>query len=151
MDYHPVHDTIAAKLEQLEALCRQRGVPLTIQRRTILEEVAGRDNHPTADMVFEAVQQRLPNVSRTTVYRTLETFVELGLIRRVHQTGTPARFDGRTCRHHHLLCHQCGRMIDLEAAEFDPLPLPKRPHGFRIDDYMIQVVGVCADCQKKAK
>ena len=67
------------KMTALEVACRHRGVPLTVQRRLILQALAGRHDHPTADQILQQVRKRLPEVSRTTVYRVPETFVDLGL------------------------------------------------------------------------
>ena len=86
-----------------ERLCRDKGSALTVQRRVILESLAGREDHPTADQVFEAVE-RLPGLSRTTVYRVLETLVELGVIHKANHLGSAARYDPNTERHHHLTC-----------------------------------------------
>ena len=140
------------KLREFEALCRSKGLPLTVQRRAILEAVLESDDHPTADRVFEVVEERIPGVSRTTVYRVLDTLVELGMIRRVQNTGSAIRFDGKTHRHHHLICCQCGRMADLETPELNELPLPKgKPQGFQIDDYTVQFIGTCPECQESQK
>lgn len=140
------------EFRQFEALCRSKGLPLTVQRRAIFEVVLERDDHPTADQVFEVVQERIPGVSRTTVYRVLDTLVGLGVIRRVQSTGNAIRFDGKTCRHDHLVCRQCGRIADLETAELNELPLPKgKPQGFQIDDYTVQFTGTCADCRNANK
>ena len=137
------------RLRGFEELCRRRGVPLTVQRRTILEAVLESDAHPTADAVYQVVRERIPAVSRTTVYRVLDTLVELGVIRQVQQTGSAARFDGNTRRHHHLICARCGRMADLESPELDQVTLPKgNPKGFRVHDYTVQLVGICAECRK---
>ncbi len=143
---------IEARLRKLESLCRERGQPLTVQRRTILEAVLERDDHPTADQIYDAVKERIPGVSRTTVYRVLETLVELGLIRRLHHPAAFARFDGKIHRHHHLVCRSCHQVIDIEAKRFDELKLPPgRRHGFQIEDVSVHFVGVCAECRRKAK
>ena len=103
-------EEIAARLQEFEEICRQKGLPVTTQRRVILEAVLQRDDHPTADQIYEAVQDRIPQLSRTTVYRTLDTLLELGVIRRVHLTGATGRFDGKIRRHHHLVCMQCNKI-----------------------------------------
>ncbi len=54
----------------------EAGVPFTVQRRAVWESLARRKDHPTADDVFESVEERMPGVSRTTVYRSLETLVQ---------------------------------------------------------------------------
>lgn len=70
-------DEIAARLEEFEEICRQKGLPVTMQRRVILEAILQRGDHSTADQIYEAVQDRIPQLSRTTVYRTMETLLEL--------------------------------------------------------------------------
>ncbi|MDY0165958.1 MAG: Fur family transcriptional regulator [Thermoguttaceae bacterium] len=139
---------MVVRLQALEERCRQRGVPVTVQRRAILEAVLRRKDHPSADDIFEAVHARLPQVSRTTIYRVLDTFVDMGLIRRLRQTGA-ARFDRNIDRHHHLICTRCGKVMDLEDPALDQLPMPKHKlHGFEIDDYSVQFSGTCPDCQR---
>lgn len=135
------------KIAALEAACRAQGVPLTVQRRAILEVLAGRTDHPTADQVYAAVRRRMPDVSRTTVYRVLDTLVRLGLAVKTPHPGAAVRFDPRTERHHHLVCTRCDRVIDLHAPELNALRLPDtRGLGFEIDDFSLHFRGVCADC-----
>lgn len=125
---------------------------MTLQRRVILEAVLQRDDHPTADQIYEAVQDRIPQLSRTTVYRTLDTLLELGVIRRVHLAGATGRFDGKIRRHHHLVCMHCGKIIDIDDESLDQLPVPKRKlQGFEVDDFSVQFSGTCSDCRKKRK
>ena len=114
------HEEIAARLQEFEEICRQKGLPVTMQRRVILEAVLQRDDHPTADQIYEAVQERIPQLSRTTVYRVLDTLLEMGVIRRVHLTGGTSRFDGMIRRHHHLVCTRCGKIIDIDDEQPRP-------------------------------
>ena len=138
-------------IRRFEELCRRHGVPVTVQRRVILETVLARRDHPTADEVWEAVRGRVPEISRTTVYRTLDTLVGLGVIGRAHHPGSAARYDAKIHRHHHLVCTACRRMIDYEAPELNELPLPDpKPHGFEVIDYSIQFTGLCADCRSQS-
>ncbi len=118
----------------------------------ILEAVLRRDDHPTADQIYEAVQDSIPQLSRTTVYRTMETLLELGVIRRVHLTGSTGRFDGKIRRHHHLVCRQCNKIIDIEDECLDQVPVPKQKlKGFEVDDFSVQFSGTCAACREKMK
>ncbi len=135
-------------LERFEALCRQQGVPLTVQRRVILESLAGREDHPTADDIFHAVQARIPGVSRTTVYRVLDTLVRAGVASKVAHPGASIRFDAKVHRHHHLVCRACGKVRDLEDAALNAVRLPRtHRYGFEISDYSIHFTGVCAGCR----
>jgi Fur family transcriptional regulator, peroxide stress response regulator len=138
-------------LVRFERLCREQGLPVTVQRRAVLEAVVGRDDHPTADQVFEEVQGRIPGVSRTTVYRVLDMLVRFGIITKACHQGAMARFDGNTDRHHHLVCLRCERVIDLEDERLDALPLPDTGHlGFEITDFHVQLHGICKACREKA-
>jgi Fur family transcriptional regulator, peroxide stress response regulator len=139
-------------LRRLEEICREKGLPVTSQRRTVLEVLLRRSDHPTADQVYEAVQAGLPQISRRTVYRVLDTLVEFDLIRRVHHPGAVARFDGMIHRHHHLVCTRCHKILDLESSALDDMPLPAgKPQGFVIHDFSVQFMGVCPDCRKSKK
>jgi Fur family peroxide stress response transcriptional regulator len=136
-------------LATLETACRAEGLPVTVQRRAIFELLSGRTDHPTADQVWEAARTRLPGVSRTTVYRVLDTFVRLGLVAKTPHLGSAVRFDPRTERHHHLVCTVCGRVLDVESKRLDALPLPDAAAlGFEIDDFSVHMRGVCAACRR---
>jgi len=138
------------RLEAFEQECRRRGLPLTVQRRTIFEELLTRRDHPSADQVYESVRSRLPNLSRTTVYRVLETLVELGAARKVSHPDAVARFDPVTEQHHHLVCETCGRLVDLEDSAVPGVALPQTgTAGFRITGYSINFNGVCATCRRR--
>jgi Fur family peroxide stress response transcriptional regulator len=139
------------KMRHFEKLCREQGVPLTVQRRTILESLALREDHPTADQVFEDVARRLPGLSRTTVYRVLETLVEMGVIHRASHLGSAARYDPNTERHHHLTCLSCHKVMDVEDETVQRVQLPKSHKGFEIMDYSVNFKGYCPDCLKKGK
>ncbi|HJT23769.1 MAG TPA: Fur family transcriptional regulator [bacterium] len=140
------------KMMHFEKLCRERGVPLTVQRRAILESLAPREDHPTADQVFEDVAHRLPGLSRTTVYRVLETLVEMGVIHKANHLGSAARYDPNTERHHHLTCLSCHKVMDVEDGMVQRVQLPKaQSKGFEIRDYSVHFKGYCPECLKKGK
>lgn len=142
---------IKNRLRAFESLCRERGLPVTVQRREILEIVLRRDDHPTADQVYVALAARLPGLSRMTVYRVLGVLVEMGVVRRLHHPGTVARFDAKMERHHHLVCMQCEKVIDIYDARCDRVPLPNIPnHEFEIADFSVHFSGVCSECRGNA-
>lgn len=139
------------RLELFERLCRQRGLALTIQRRAILEAALDDRGHPTADDLFEGVQRRIPGVSRTTVYRVLDTLVRNGLIAKVCHPGTAVRFDANTQQHHHLVCLDCNRIVDLDNDRLNALRLPAVDfQGFDVREFHIHFRGLCPQCRKKA-
>jgi Fur family peroxide stress response transcriptional regulator len=135
------------RLASFERECRSRGLALTVQRRTVFEELTGRKDHPTADQVYEAVHRRLPGLSRTTVYRVLETLVDTGFARKVHHPDAVVRFDPTMGRHHHLVCEGCGRLVDLDDSQVPQVPLPdSTATGFEVRDYTVSFSGRCSSC-----
>jgi Fur family peroxide stress response transcriptional regulator len=137
------------KLELLESLCRKRSMPVTVQRRAILSALVDRDDHPTIDQVFEDAKARIPGVSRTTVYRVLETLVELGVAKRTKHFQSAARFDGNTDHHHHLVCIRCNKVVDFDGPEINGVSLPDaRRTGFEVTDFSVYFEGLCSDCKR---
>ena len=113
-----------------------------------METLAGRGDHPTADQIYEAVGERLPGVSLTTVYRVLDAFVALGVARKVDNPEAKARFDANTNRHHHVRCSQCGTVADVHDEKLNALQFPAQPaSGFELVDYSINFIGTCATCR----
>jgi Fur family peroxide stress response transcriptional regulator len=137
------------KLRRLEEFCAGGGLSLTVQRRLILEALADRTDHPSVEKIYDALKGDHPELSRATVYRTLELLAEVGMIRKVCHPGSSVRYDPNTDRHHHLVCMECSRMVDFEDPDLDRIPLPETGRqGFRISDYTIQFRGICGECRK---
>ena len=137
-------------IQQFEAACRAQGLPITVQRRRIFEALLGRTDHPTREQVYAAVKETLPGVSRTTVYRVLETLVGLGVLAKACSPSAATRVAPRTERHPHLVCQRCDRLFDVEDAAVDHRIRPPdvRREGFAIEDYSIYFTGLCAACQQ---
>lgn len=138
---------IDAKLEELEAYCRRHGLPLTVQGRAVLHALAARDDHPTADHVFEEVQRQHPTLARTTVYRILDRLVAAGIAIRICHPGSAARYDARTDRHHHFVCMQCQSVFDVPATDETPNAVwGSLDPTFRVVDFSIYFRGLCPEC-----
>lgn len=137
-------------LEEAGRLLLEHGFRLTVQRRLVLEALFGRADHPSAETVFEEIRAAHPEVSRATVYRTLEKLADLGLLEKVCHTGPTTRYDPRTERHHHLVCTRCDEVLDWDGPGLDAIPLPARaPGGFEIRDYSIHFRGLCGTCRRR--
>lgn len=137
------------KLAELEARCQVLGLPLTIQRRAILEALASLHGHPTADEVLASLPSHLEGVSRATVYRTLEAFVSNAIVVRVCHPGSAVRYDVRVDQHHHLVCDACGKITDFDEPALDALPLPSVTRlGFRVQGFSVHVRGLCRSCAR---
>jgi Fur family peroxide stress response transcriptional regulator len=144
------NERVSATLAELERTCREHALPLTAQRRAVLAALCLRSDHPTVDEVWEDVRVEMPEISRTTVYRILETFSQFRIIRKVCHPGAVARYERKMRRHHHLVCIQCGSVEDLDAPALDHLRLPGPETGFQVEDYSIHFRGLCKKCAAEA-
>jgi Fur family peroxide stress response transcriptional regulator len=140
------------RVEHFFAAHRRAGLPVTTQRRAVFEAILTRQDHPTAEQLYRVVRGQLPQISRMTVHRILGTFVSLGLVAKACHPGSTARFDPRLHQHHHLVCLDCGRIIDVEDPRLNQLPWPKvNPREFQIEDYHVHFRGRCACCGRKPR
>ncbi len=131
---------------------RESGLPVTTQRCAVFDAILDRTDHPTAEQLYRAVRGKLPQISRMTVHRILGTFVSLGLVAKTCHLGSAARFDPKLHQHHHLVCLDCGRIIDVEDPRLNHIPWPKvNPGEFQIVDYHVHFRGRCARCQQNIR
>ena len=138
---------IERRLERFKAAAKAAGVKLTHQRLEIFREVAGSVEHPDAEAVFRGVRERMPTVSLDTVYRTLWTLNDLGLITTLGPRRESVRFDANLDRHHHYVCVRCGLALDFESAEFDALRVPKMVKEFgSVVATHVEGRGICGKC-----
>ncbi|MER7706332.1 Fur family transcriptional regulator [Kitasatospora sp. NPDC097605] len=127
---------------------RGRGWRLTSQRRVVAEVLDGEHVHLTADEVHARAVERLPEISRATVYNTLGELVGLGEVLEVATDGRAKRYDPNAHHaHQHLVCYGCGAIRDVHP-EGDPLaalPAAER-FGFTLSGAEITYRGLCPDC-----
>ena len=127
----------------------EAGIKLTPQRIEIFRAVYGTDSHPSAETVYEELKRTMPSISIDTVYRTLATLENLGIIKRVSGLDRHARFDANIDLHHHFICTKCNRISDFYWPDFDRSTLPEVVEGQgRVLSKHIEVRGVCAECLK---
>ena len=132
--------------------CRQVGLPLTAQRRAVYEILAHTTSHPSADTVYTMAREKLPHISRTSVFRILDTFSVKGLIKKIETPESAARYDGNIAWHCHTFCDDCGAIGDWHDAPFDRSRCPDQTQdGFVIFDCSCAVRGLCSECAKKRK
>lgn len=138
---------LEARVERFRDACREAGVKLTQQRLEIFREVAASTSHPDAEAVFKAVRQRLPTVSLDTVYRTLWTLTDVGLLGTLGPRRDRARFDANLAPHHHFVCVQCGSARDFESKDLDGVCVPTGLEQFgKVLGMHVEVRGVCSSC-----
>jgi len=133
-------------LKRTERL-RRAGLRATGSRLAILTALEEDRRHPTAEMIHETLQTTFPSLSLSTVYATLETFVRLGLLRRVSPQGGRLRVDGTTDDHDHAVCRTCGAVFDVDRGHLPRPATPDRlPEGLTVLNVHIEYEVVCPDC-----
>lgn len=118
---------------------------VTPQRMAVLEALNTLRNHPTADNIKEFVIDNHPNIAVGTIYKTLETFVEKGLVKKVKTENGIMRYDAILENHHHLYCEKTEQIEDYFDDELNTLlenffKKKKTPH-FKISEIRLQLKG----------
>ena len=131
---------------------QKAGLRRTTQRDLILEIFLRTEEHLSSEDLYWLVQKQDPSVGHTTVYRTLKLLTEAGLAREV-------RFgDGKTYyehhynheHHDHLICTECGKIIEFFSAEIEELQdKMAEKYGFRLTNHSLRMWGICEDCQAR--
>ncbi len=136
----------------IEAL-RQRGYRVTPQREMIIETIAHSGQHMTAEEVSEVVRTRAKSVNVATVYRTLDFLVKEGMASRLDLGGGKVVYaTAKHGPHLHLVCRQCGAVMEGELDELAPLCQQMQQHmqqryGFLFDLNHLSLSGLCAGCR----
>jgi Fur family peroxide stress response transcriptional regulator len=129
---------------------KNMSLKLTPQRLAILEYLEGNKNHPSASDIYDAVSKQFPTMSFATVYNTLKALKMHENIQELTIDPEKKRFDPNMTRHHHLICVNCSKIIDIET-EFDIVLSNAQKHGFEITGNHIDFYGVCTDCLNTKK
>ena len=122
---------------------------LTPQREAVLHVIRERDDHPTANEIFEAARLRLPSISYATVYNSLRYLKEAGLVLEIKFGDSSSRYDRETDRHDHAICNCCGKLVDFDLPETAKLMhAAARKSSFKPDTVHLTLRGLCPDCRK---
>jgi Fur family ferric uptake transcriptional regulator len=136
----------------LEALLRSYGLRPTRQRLAVLGALASERDDATAQEIHAALLTGDDRVGLATVYRTLSALSERGVVDTLRHH--PGEVCYRLCgggHHHHLVCEECHRVVELDDCDLDSwLAARAARHGFTISAHTVEASGVCADCRTLA-
>ena len=121
----------------------------SMQRERIYEMVQSTDQHPTAQMVYDALHQEMPKLSLGTVYRNLHQMAEEG--RLIELNGPVSRFDATVAPHTHLRCSSCGQVADLDLPYDKTLDQTTAGEGWSITGHSLIFTGICPACAGNTK
>ena len=134
--------------EIIEAL-QQIGYRLTPQRMMILEAIADSDGHLSAEEIHETVRSAYPYLDISTVYRTLDLLKTLHLVSETDMGSGHAQYELLSKGlHHHLICTECGRILDVPNSFLDPLRRAvEEKYDFHAEIEHLAISGICRDCK----
>lgn len=120
----------------------------TKQRQLVLDNVLGRCDHPTADMIYESVRKKDQNISKGTVYRNLNMLSSMGKITHVKVPGGD-RFDSTLGSHYHVHCTKCGTVEDVNIKYNNKKDKEiEEQTGYNIIGHSLVFEGLCPKCKK---
>lgn len=126
---------------------RGRGWRLSAQRRAVAEVLVGDHVHLSAEEVHERARERLSEISRATVYNTLNELVALGEVMVVDVVDGPKRYDPNVTAHHdHLVCERCHAIRDVARSSPPPAVSEDARGGFLVTGVEVTYRGLCPDC-----
>ena len=137
------------KYEDLLSELKNKNIRLSHQRLKVLEYLTQNYNHPTADQIYNGLHGEVPTLSKTTVYNTLNSLAEAGLVRVINIEDNETRYDVETHNHGHFKCDQCKKVydfeIDIDSAETHGLD------NFIINEKSVYFKGICPQCNINLK
>jgi len=137
-----------SSVDAVLALVRELGGRATHARRLLLEVLFETAGHATAEDLATAVQAKVPDVHLSTIYRNLEELEKLGVVVHAHLGHGATTYHLANRDHCHLVCEECGAIIDVPEDLFRSLNRTTRDRfGFAIDPRHFAVLGLCADCR----
>jgi Fur family peroxide stress response transcriptional regulator len=130
-------------------LCQENGIAVTHQRQVLYEVMKTMHGHPSPEEVYARVKKKVPAISLATVYKNIHLFVESGVFREVSMHHGSLRVEMNDEAHHHMVCSKCKAITDIGEKELGLVSKhDKLPGGFLVERYAVDVIGICAKCQR---
>ena len=146
----PVADKMASdanhdvKLSRIEAVCVDKGMRMTDQRRTIARVLSDADDHPDVEEVYARASGVDPRISISTVYRTVKLFEDAGILEKHDFRAGRSRYEPISEEHHdHLIDLRSGEVIEFSNEDIEKLQrIVARKLGYRLVDHRLELYGV---------
>ncbi|MBR2177052.1 MAG: transcriptional repressor [Clostridia bacterium] len=120
------------------------------KREAIYNTLASTTSHPTADWIYDQLKQQMPDLSLGTVYRNLNIFKEMGIIKSIGVINGQERFDANVSQHSHFICSKCFKIIDIpsrkrfiDSSIYEYVEFECRA---KISSHSITFYGICSEC-----
>lgn len=141
-----------SSVEEALTLVRSHGGRVSPAKRLVLEALFADDHHLSADEIGAAVQDQMPDVAMTTIYRNLDELQRLGVVTHSHLGHGPATYQLAAHTHAHFVCEECGTRLTAPDELFAGLARrAEEALGFRINPHHFAILGRCAHCQDESE
>lgn len=132
--------------KNLEQLLRKHDIKPSHHRIRVFQYLLEYKNHPTVDMIYQDLLKEIPTLSKTTLYNTLNLFVERGIVNMISIEENESRYDADISLHAHFKCTYCGQIYDihLELARLELSGLEQ----FEVSESQVYFKGICPICIK---
>lgn len=131
-------------IKQIENLLRLNNIKPSHHRMRIYQYLIEKKNHPTVDTMYRELSEEIPTLSKTTLYNTLNLFVENKIVHLITIEENETRYDADTSLHGHFKCRDCGEVYDirigLREEDFKGL------EGFTVEESDVYFKGLCPRC-----
>ena len=135
-------------MNDIISVFKDKKLKLTPQRLAVFQYLTSTNEHPSAEVIYKALQPTYPTMSLATVYKTLNTLVEIGLIQELNVGEGNFRYDATITEHGHIQCLECGKVDDLYEVDFSNLnSLVESSSNYKIKYNKLFFYGVCSNCQ----
>lgn len=135
-------------IKEIEQFLRIHGIRPSHHRIRVYHYLVEKRNHPSVDVIYQELVREIPTLSKTTVYSTLELFLEKGVVSLITIDENERRYDADTSLHGHFRCNTCGRIFDVRLntgiGDLNGMD------DFEISESHIYFKGLCPECLKKS-
>ncbi|HHZ03164.1 MAG TPA: transcriptional repressor [Tissierellia bacterium] len=144
-------------MNRLGELLDKNGYKKTVQRKLLYEVLLeNKDMHLSTEEIYNLIKVKNPKIGIATVYRTLLLFEEIGLVYKHDFDDGYLRYeillphDNEVHQHHHLLCKQCGKIIEVKEDLMNSLEeIIEKQYNFEIQNHVVKFTGICSQCREK--
>lgn len=137
------------KPQDIEKYLRQAGISPSFQRIMIYQYLCENRNHPDVDQIYQALEDKIPSLSRTTVYNSLKIFMDKQIVQQISPDNKQANYDADLSFHGHFFCTGCNRIYDFKLTE--DASSARELEGFMINEKHLYYKGKCQNCLNKTK
>ena len=136
--------------EEYLNVLKKNKIKITPQRIAVINLLVKKNGHFSAEDIYKILKDDFPYISFSTIYNTLQTFKQVGLVKELHLDNNKAIFDSRTDEHFHFFCRKCKKIYDIDPPDCFSLDNCQSFAGKnKVEGIGIYMYGICEECLRK--